>query len=86
MPHHSCLRHPSQDLLLDASGLHAEQQFLNYWRVKLAKPDSALSLRAVSVHEIWLYGCFDDKNLEDVISDFGRLVRHDFNAAKTDSA
>ncbi|MDT8924757.1 hypothetical protein RBE51_18345 [Pseudomonas taiwanensis] len=83
LPHHSCLRHPSQDLILDASGLHAEQQVLNHWRLKLAKPESALALRAASAHEIWLYGCFDDKRPEAVISDFGRLVRKGFSAEKT---
>jgi len=83
LPQHSCLRHPSQDLILDASGLHAEQQVLSHWCRKLAKPESALSLRAASANEIWLYGCFDDKHPEAVISDFGRIVRQDFSAAKT---
>lgn len=86
MPHHSCLRHPSQDLVLDASGLHAEKKLLDYWLVKLGKSESALSFRAVSANEIWLYGCFDDKHPEAVISDFGRIVRKDFSAAKIDSA
>ncbi|AYG48344.1 hypothetical protein DV532_29300 (plasmid) [Pseudomonas sp. Leaf58] len=77
MPHHSCLRHPTQDLMLDASGLHAQQQLLDYWYIKLAKPAFTLSLRVASANEIWLYGCFDDKRPEAVISDFGRLVRQD---------
>lgn len=75
IPHHSCVSNPLTGLTLDASGIKTREKFLDYWSTKPEMARSSLALRSVVVDELWFYGRFDDKNPQDVLSDFGRLLQ-----------